>query len=74
MIIVDLPFFLSLALCLLLVSGFSLWYFEKPGRGRKLFLDPKHIWFCTVCTYTYINTKNDNISACPRCGGYNKKA
>ena len=51
----------------------TLWTFGKKEKDRDLNLDPRFIWFCSICTYTYINTKEDPISVCPRCGNYNKK-
>jgi rubrerythrin len=74
MIIIDFTFFLACLETAVVAAGFTLWYLERPHRKKELFLDPKYIWFCTVCTYTYINTKDDVISVCPRCGVYNKKA
>ena len=74
MIIIDLAIFLACTEAVVVAAGFIVWYLERPQRRKELFLDPKYIWFCTVCTYTYINTKDEVISSCPRCGGYNKKA
>lgn len=46
-----------------------------PGRGRQesSALDPRFVWVCGVCTYNYVNTREDKISKCPRCGSYNKR-
>jgi len=74
MIYLDFTIFVSLIIGVFIAVVLTVWYFERPQRGKKLFLDPRYIWFCTVCTYTYINTKDEVISNCPRCGGYNKKA
>jgi len=49
------------------------WIFTRKDKDRDLLLDPKFIWFCSVCTYTYINTKEPKLTVCPRCGSYNKK-
>jgi hypothetical protein len=58
----------------LFILGFlALWLFSRERKGHDLNLDPKFIWFCSVCTYTYINTREDSITVCPRCGSYNKK-
>ncbi|MFA6349598.1 MAG: hypothetical protein WCY12_01555 [Candidatus Omnitrophota bacterium] len=73
MIDVNFSFAIAIYLTLLLAAGFSLWSFGRKQKGRDLALDPAHIWFCSICTYTYINTKQDSISTCPRCGSYNKK-
>jgi hypothetical protein len=74
MINIDFTVFWACIEAAIVAGGFALWYLERPQPKKELFLDPKYIWFCTVCTYTYINTKDDVISSCPRCGGYNKKA
>ncbi|HOU35925.1 MAG TPA: hypothetical protein PK562_01500 [Candidatus Omnitrophota bacterium] len=71
---IDLVVFLACIETAAVAWGFTMWWLQRPLRKKELFLDPKHIWFCTVCTYTYINTKDDVISCCPRCGAYNKKA
>ncbi len=56
-----------------LAAIFILWLVENKEGDRELLLDEKFLWFCTVCTYTYISTKEEAISSCPRCGSYNKK-
>jgi len=67
----------SLAISLFFIFFISLilviWLLSKKQKGKDLSLEDRFIWFCSVCTYTYINTKEDTISVCPRCGSYNKK-
>jgi hypothetical protein len=72
---INLDFSLGIALYCSLVLGLILcaWLFSKKQKEKDLSLDPRFIWFCSVCTYTYINTREDKISLCPRCGSYNKK-
>lgn len=55
------------------VSVLFFWALGRREKERELTLDERFIWFCSVCTYTYVNTKEEVISVCPRCGGYNKK-
>ncbi len=31
-----------------------------------------HIWKCSICLHTYIDSLHDDISICPLCGSYNK--
>lgn len=71
----NLDFYSAVAiyLCLGLALAMYTWIFNKKQKDKDLTLDPKFIWFCSICTYTYINTKEDAISICPRCGNYNKK-
>ncbi|MCX5713091.1 MAG: hypothetical protein NTY47_08590 [Candidatus Omnitrophica bacterium] len=73
MINLNFSFAIAIYLFLLLAVVFSFWVFSRKQKGKDLALDPAHIWFCSICTYTYINTKQDSISICPRCSSYNKK-
>ncbi len=67
----------SLAVALYLAAFINLvlvvWFLSGRQKDKDLSLDPRFIWFCSVCTYTYINTREEAISVCPRCGSYNKK-
>lgn len=57
------------AILLLLV-----WSFFDFGTKLKTFgSDEKFIWHCTICANTYIDSRNDEISMCPRCKSYNEK-
>jgi hypothetical protein len=73
---ISLDFSLAIAgytflfLCLVLLA----WLFGRRQKDRDLRLDPRHIWFCSICSYTYINTKEEVITVCPRCGSYNKRS
>jgi hypothetical protein len=73
MISIDFSLGVSLYILLFLNLILIIWLFSKKQKDKDLSLDPRLIWFCSVCTYTYINTKEDTISNCPRCGSYNKK-
>lgn len=73
MIRIDFSVAIALYLFLFLNLVLIIWLFAKKQKDKDLTLDPKHIWFCSICTYTYINTKEESISICPRCGNYNKK-
>ena len=72
---VSIDFSLAIALYILffLTVILLVWFLDRKQEDKDLSLDPKFIWFCSVCTYTYINTKEENFSTCPRCGSYNKK-
>jgi hypothetical protein len=72
---ISLDFSLAIAIYIFIFLNVILinWLFSKKQKDKDLTLDPKFIWFCSVCTYTYINTKEEIISICPRCGNYNKK-
>ncbi|MGA2775455.1 MAG: hypothetical protein ABSE81_05280 [Candidatus Omnitrophota bacterium] len=73
MINIDFSYAITFYICLCLCVILFLWVFRGKVKDKDLFLDPKFIWFCSICTYTYINTKEFNITTCPRCGSYNKK-
>jgi rubrerythrin len=73
MISIDFSIAISLYLFVLISSVLLVWLLTKMQKDKNLSLDPKFIWFCSICTYTYINTKEETISTCPRCGSYNKK-
>ena len=72
---ISLDFYLAVSgfLLLVLIIILFIWVFTKREKDKHLSLDPRFIWHCSVCTYTYVNTKEEVISACPRCGSYNKK-
>jgi rubrerythrin len=73
---ITIDFSLAIALfCVLVLAGAGIsWLFRKKEKEKQMHLDPRFMWFCSVCTYTYINTKEEVISLCPRCGSYNKKS
>jgi hypothetical protein len=72
---IKIDFSLAVALYIFLFISIILiaWMFGRRQKDKDLSLDPKFIWHCAVCTYTYINTKEEKISLCPRCQSFNKK-
>jgi len=74
MINLDFSLAVSLYLFIAITAMFIFWLSGKKQKDKDLSLDERFIWFCSVCTYTYVNTKEESISTCPRCGSYNKKA
>jgi hypothetical protein len=72
---ISIDFSLAVALYVLIFISLilTIWLFSKKEKDKDLSLDRKFIWYCSVCTYTYIDTKEETISICPRCGSYNKK-
>ncbi|MFH0762394.1 MAG: hypothetical protein V1925_00705 [Candidatus Omnitrophota bacterium] len=73
MISIDFSQAIALYLLLFINAILLFWVFSRKDKNKDLTLDAKFIWFCSICTYTYINTKEEVISVCPRCGNYNKK-
>ncbi|MDD4953721.1 MAG: hypothetical protein PHG40_02305 [Candidatus Omnitrophica bacterium] len=70
---IDFSLAIALYIFIILIVILAAWLFYRKQKERHLGLDPKYIWFCSICSYTYINTKEEKISTCPRCGSYNKK-
>ncbi|MCU0652343.1 MAG: hypothetical protein MUC39_05320 [Candidatus Omnitrophica bacterium] len=72
---INLDFSAAVALyagCVLIIL-LIFWLADKKQKESNHSLDDKFIWFCSICSYTYINTKEEVISTCPRCGSYNKR-
>ncbi|MDP8258985.1 MAG: hypothetical protein P9L90_06160 [Candidatus Aadella gelida] len=74
MIKVDISMALFLYLLATAVFMLVIWSFFDFGTKLKTFSSEEaHIWHCTICSYTYIDSKNEEISTCPRCGSYNQR-
>lgn len=73
MIVIDFSFAIALFSVIAVGLIMAIWLLGKKEKDKDLGLDPKFIWHCSICTYTYINTREEVISICPRCGNYNKK-
>lgn len=73
MINIDFSLAIAAYFIIFVTAIIALWMFSQKGKDKDLSLDPRFIWFCSLCTYTYINTTEETISVCPRCGSYNKK-
>ena len=74
MIKVDISTALFLYLFFTAVLLLILWSFFNFGTKMKTFgSEEKYIWHCSICTLTYVDSRHENISKCPRCGSYNEK-
>ncbi len=74
MIKVDLSTALFWYLLLSVVLVLVAWVFFNFGIGLKTFSsEEKYIWHCSICGHTYIDSRHDEISKCPRCGTYIEK-
>jgi len=49
-------------------------FFGNRQAKRYLPKDSDFIWKCSVCSHIYIDSRHEDISACPLCGSYNKKS
>ncbi len=47
-------------------------WIRTEGRKSLPSLNTENIWCCSICTYVYIDAKDD-LSTCPRCSSINKK-
>lgn len=51
-----------------------LWLFAGRKKKKEDFsLLEKRLWRCPVCGGTYVDSKNPEISRCPRCGSLNER-
>lgn len=48
-------------------------FFERVKTLPNRSASDRNVWHCSVCTFFYIDSRHSDISACPRCGSYNKK-
>jgi len=74
MIKLDISMALFFYLLFTTVAILFLWSFFDFGTKLKTFnSDEKYIWHCTICTLTYIDSRHDEVSKCPRCGSFNQR-
>ena len=70
---VTMAIFLYLTSSLLAI--FALWiFFERESVLPKFVREKADVWECTICAYTYVDSKQREISQCPQCKSYNKKS
>lgn len=72
MMSVDLFWALALFTSVVLLFFSSLWVIRGPHK-KRVNLEKQFVWLCSICAYTYITTKEEKISKCPRCSNFNKK-
>lgn len=72
---IKIEFSLAVALYLILTICVMLAALVLKNKNElKQFSSEKNfLWQCSICTYTYVDSRHNNISQCPRCGSYNKK-
>ncbi|MBI2095002.1 MAG: hypothetical protein HYT89_02410 [Candidatus Omnitrophica bacterium] len=58
-----------------LLAIFALWiFFEKKAALPKFVREKADVWECSICAYTYVDSRHHEISQCPQCKSYNKKS
>ena len=74
MISVDISTAVFLYLIFSLFAIFLLWVrFEKGGVFQKYSIHHQEVWLCEICAYTYVDSRNEDLSRCPQCQSWNKK-
>ena len=75
MIRVDVSTAVFLYIMSSLLIIFFLWvFFEKKSALPKFVREEADVWECTICAYIYVDSTHQEISQCPQCKSYNKKA
>lgn len=64
----GLVIFMSSALAIVMFFWIS-----QPLNTHKINRQSQFVWLCSICAYTYITTKEEKISKCPRCANFNKR-
>ncbi len=70
---------ISTAVFLYIMSALSvtfiLWIFvEKKSALPQYVREDANVWECSICAHTYVDSTHHEISQCPQCKSYNKKA
>jgi len=74
MIKIDISTALFLYLLFSAVAILIAWSFFDFGTKLKNYSsEEKYIWHCNICGNTYIDSRHDDISQCPRCGSYSER-
>ncbi len=74
MIKMDISTALFLYLFFSTIFVLIVWSFFDFGTKLKTFSsDEEYIWHCLICAFTYIDSRHDEFSKCPRCDSYNQK-
>ncbi|MDD5504700.1 MAG: hypothetical protein PHV77_05240 [Candidatus Omnitrophica bacterium] len=74
MIELDISIAVALYLLVTVVLVLLIWFFsDKNTRPKQYASEKRHIWQCEVCFFSYVDSRHDIISMCPRCGSFNKR-
>ena len=69
MIVISLELFVVVALVLLIVSLYTLWfYYESSVKRRHALRSQCYVYHCVKCSLTYSSQKNSEKCNCPKCG------
>lgn len=74
MIKIELSLAVSLYLLVSVIGLLAVWFvLERKKTFGRVRPEEKFVWQCSICTFFYIDSQNDDISICPRCGSYNSR-
>lgn len=74
MITLDISQAVFLYLLFSVVSILVLWiFFEERLKFIYLREEDLYVWQCEICTYTYVDSTNKEISKCPMCDSFNTR-
>ncbi|MBI4335804.1 MAG: hypothetical protein HY589_04030 [Candidatus Omnitrophica bacterium] len=74
MIKVELSLAVSLYLFFSVIGLLIVWYSLGRKRGlKRTNPEERFVWQCSICTFFYVDSRNDDYSVCPRCGSYNTR-
>ncbi len=72
MIKLDISQAVFLYLFISVIGLLILWiFFEERLKFVYFREEDIYVWQCDICTYTYVDSKNQDISKCPRCNSFN---
>jgi hypothetical protein len=69
--IAGLIFFYTLFSAIIILVIWAVSGYRRPIRPGSS--DTENVWKCAVCFHSYIDSRHDEMSACPLCGSYNKR-
>ncbi|MBN2097705.1 MAG: hypothetical protein JW714_04415 [Candidatus Omnitrophica bacterium] len=74
MIRLEFEFAVFLFLLITIFAVLLIWLFwTKIKLPQQKNIQMESIWQCSICTYIYVDSKNQKLSVCPRCGSYNDR-
>jgi len=74
MIKLDISMALFLYLFFTVIGTFALWIWLGRGSKFNAFkVGRESVYQCSVCSYVYVDRKNEDFSRCPRCNSINTK-
>ena len=77
MIRIDITTLVFIYILFSVIAIFIVWAILGYRGLKSIAPDQKHIenaWKCSICFHAYIDSLHDDISICPLCGSYNKRA